>query len=188
MLLFKIGNTTVHLWPLIIVFLIALIGVAIHAILLYKKNRRIMELCRAGEYKDSITLAEKQLNYYQRTLKNKNTKSVMELLYLYLAISNLALSNDEQFIHNITQVDDKISDKHFWLALFYLRKNDSANFQIHYDVLSVKEANADYLSYLTSINKLQEKDDIAARSVLVALHPKLNFKILQDISKKFVDF
>lgn len=187
MLSFEIRNTTVHLWPIIIVFLIALVGVVIHTILLSKNNRRVVELCRAGEYKNSITLAEKQLNYYQRTLKSRSTKSAIELLYLHLAISNLAISNDEQFIYNITQIDDEVFDKHFWLALFYLQKKDLANFQTHCDILYVRKANANYLSYLNSINKLQVSDDIDARAVLSTLQTKFNYRLLQDISKKFVD-
>lgn len=187
MLSFKIGNTTVHLWPVIVIFLIAIVGAVIHAILLFNRNKKMVELCRTGEYSGSIALAQKQLNHYRNTLKNKNTKSAMEMIYLHLAISNLGLSNDEEFIHNITQVADDNTEKHFWLSLFYLLKNDSTSFQKHYDILSFRNANANYLSYLLSIKQLQEHDDSDARVVLSTLKSKLNFKLLQDISQKIVE-
>jgi len=180
----------VHLLPFIIVllaWLLAIAGGIFFAILLSNRNKKIAELCRAGKYTDSIVLAKKQLNYYQRTLKNKNTKSVIETIYLLLAISYLGLSNDEQFIHNITQIDDDNSEKHFWLALFYLLKKDLTKFQTQYDILSSKSINENYLSYLSSIKKLQECDDADARVILSDLKSRLNFKLLQDIAEKIVD-
>ena len=92
MLSFKIGNTTVHLLPLLIVFLIAIIGAVLHAFLLSRKNNELVKLCQIGKYNESIILAQKQLNYYHRTLKNRNTKSVMDMIYLHMAISYLGLS------------------------------------------------------------------------------------------------
>lgn len=187
MLSFEIGNTTVHLLPILVVFIIAIVGTIFHTILLSKRNKKITELCRIGKYNDSITLAKKQLNYYQRTLKNKNTKSLMEMIHLHTAISYLGLSNDEQFIHNIAQVTDKNSEKHFWLALFYLTKKDCTEFQTQYEILSSAHINENYLSYLSSIKKLQECDNADAINTLSALKSKLNYKLLQDISQKIID-
>lgn len=187
MLSFEIGNTTVHLLPLLIVFLIAIIGAILHAFLLSKKNKELAKLCQIGKYNESIILAQKQLNYYHRTLKNRNTKSVMEMIYLHMAISYLGLSNDEQFIHTMTQVADTNPDKHFWLALFYLTRYDSAKFQTQCDILKSMCANENYLSYLSSIKKLQESNDADARNTLLTLNTKLNFKLLQDVSQKFIN-
>lgn len=186
MLSFEIGNTTVHLLPLLIVFMIAIIGAIFHAFLLSMRNKELVKLCQIGRYNDSIILAQKQLKYYHRTLKNRNTKSVMEMIYLHLAISYLGLSNDEQFIHNITQITDANPEKHFWLSLFYLTKYESVKFQIQYEILESMCANENYLSYLSSVKKLQECDDADSRNTLLILNTKLNFKLLQDISQKII--
>ena len=69
MLSFKLGNTTVHLWPLIVVLLVVVLGVIIRAVWLSNRNKKMIELCRAGKYNQSISIAAKQLNYYQRVIK-----------------------------------------------------------------------------------------------------------------------
>lgn len=189
---FKIGIATFDFGPLIVVFLIAIVCAVFNAIFLFKRNKRIVELCRAGEYKDSIALAEKQLNVYGRTfcgrtVQNKNTKAVVETIHECLAISYLGLGNDEQFIHNIEQISDEKLEKHLWYALFYLLKKDSAKFQTHYDSLSLRGASETILTYLSSIHKLQECEDADARATLTVLHSKLNVKLLQDISESFVE-
>lgn len=187
---FKLGNTTIYLWPLILVFLIGIWGVIIRASLLSAKNKKMIKLCRIGEYDESIVIASKQLNYYRRVLtvsKNKNTKSIAEMLYLHLAISYFGLSNDNLFIQNIFFVSDDNSEKHFWLALFYLLKNDSDEFQIHYDILSSKRNISDYLSYLSALKQYQKSSDSDARDILSALYSKLNFKLLKDISQKIIE-
>lgn len=187
MLSFEIGNTTVYLWPVLVVFVIAIIGTILHAVLLLKRNKELAKLCRIGQYNDSIALAKKQLNYYQRTLKTKSTKSVMDMIYLHIAVSYFGLSNDEGFIHNVEQVTDKHPEKHFWLALFYLTKKDYMGFQTQYEILYSAHINENYLSYLLSIKKLQECDDADAKNTLSTLTSKLNFKLLQDISQKIID-
>ena len=190
MLSFKLGNTTVHLWPLIVVLLVAVLGVIIRAVWLSNLNKKMIELCRAGKYNQSISIAAKQLNYYQRVIKlskNGHTKSIMDILHLYLAISYFGLSNDNLFIQNISLVDENNSEKHFWLALFYLLKNNLNEFQQHYDILSSKEISADYLSYLTALKKHQEGNDSEARDALSALYSKLNFSLLKDISKRIIE-
>lgn len=187
MLSFEIGNTTVHVLPLLIVLFIAIIGVAFHAILLSRRNKELVKLCQIGKYNDSIILAQKQLNYYRRTLKNRHTGSVMEMMYLHIAISYFGLLNDEQFVHNIAQINEENLEKHFWLALFYLTKYESNEFQTQYDILETMHVNENYLSYLSSLKKLQECDDSDARNTLLTLTPKLNFKLLQDISQKILN-
>lgn len=187
MLSFEIGNTTVYLWPLLIAFLIAIIGAVFHALILSKRNRKIVKLCQIGKYNDSIVLAQKQLNYYTRTLKNRNTKSAIETINFYIAISYLGLSNDEQFTHHMTQVTDTNSEKHFWLALFHLTKHEFTEFQTEFDKLKSMHVNENYLSYLSSIRKLQECDDVEARTKLSELKSILNFKVLHDISQKTID-
>lgn len=183
MLSFEIRNTTVHLLPLLMAFLIAVIGGVFHARLLSKRNRDIVELCQAGKYNDSIVLAQKQLNYYKRKLKTQNTKSVMERIYLHIAISYFGLSNDEQFIHNMTQVTDLNPEKHFWLALFYLTKDELDEFEKEYEILTSIRANKKYLSYLSCMRESLEFDDVETQTALSALKSILNFKLLQDISQ-----
>lgn len=131
---------------------------------------------------------KKQMNYYQQhTLKNKNTKSAVDMIYLTIAVSYLGLSNDDQFLHNIAQVTDKNPEKHFWLALFYLTKKHSTEFQTEYEILSSSHMNENYLLYLSSINKLQECNDADARNTLLTLKSKINFKLLQDTAQKIID-
>ncbi len=154
--------------------------------MLSKRNKELTELCRNGKYNDSIALAKKQLNYYQHTIKSKSTISVIEMIYLHVAISYLGLSDDEQFIHNIEQVAEANPEKHFWLALFYLTKKDSTEFQTQYEILSSTCINKNYLSYLSSVKKLQESKDADAQIALSALKSKFNFKLLQDISEKII--
>ena len=190
MLSFEVGNTTIHLWPLIIVLLVGALGVIIRAFWLSNQNKKIADLCHAGKYNESIFIAQKQLNYYERVIKlskNKNAKSMMDILHLYLAISYFGLSNDDLFIQNISLLDDDNAEKHFWLALFHLLKNNLNEFQQHYDILSSKEISANYLSYLTALKKHQEGNDAEARDVLSALYSKFNFKLLKDISSKIIE-
>lgn len=186
---FKVGYVTVDFTPLVIAFFVAIVGGILYKFFLSKRNKKLAELCCKGEYSDLIVLAEKQLNHYQFPLriKKKHTKFMIETIHLFLAISYFALSNDELFIHNMTQVADNNPEKHFWLALFYLLKKDLINFQAQYDILSSKCINENYLLYLTSIEKLQEGDDADARIVLSSLKPKLNYKLLQDISQKIIN-
>lgn len=190
MLSFELGNTTVHLWPLMIVLLVCVLGVIIRIFLLSNQNKKVAKLCRIGKYNESIFIAQKQLNYYERVIKlskNKNAKSMMDILHLYLAISYFGLSNDNLFIQNIFLVDDDNAEKHFWLALFHLLKNNLNEFQQHYDILSSKEISADYLSYLTALREHQEGNAAEAHDVLFALYSKLNFKLLKDISSKIIE-
>lgn len=196
MFTFKIGHTTVHIWPFIIVLFITILGFFISIRFVYRRSKKIVTFCREGEYEKSISLASKQLHYYQRLLKKdilgksgkRNANSMIENLSIYLAISHLGLSDDEQFIQNMDRVNDENSAKHFWLALFYLIKNNFTDFQTHFDILSSENVSSDSLSYLTSIKTLKEcNHDPDARDVLSALYSKLDFKLLKDISEKIMN-
>lgn len=187
MLSIKLGNTTIYFWPLVLVFAIAVVGFVIRVFWLSNTTKRMIKLCRTGKYRESIVIASKQLNYYERILivsKNKNTKATVDILYLYIAISNLGLHNDNMFIQNIHSVSENNYEKHFWLALFYLLKNDLDEFQNHYDTLSSKHVNPNYLVYLSALKQYREDSDSGAGDILSDIYSKLNFELLKTISQK----
>ena len=185
MLSFTMGNTTIHLWPLMILLVIATVLCILRVFSLQHTNKKIVRLCRAGESDMAIALATKQLNYYRRVLamsKNKNTSAVVDMLYLCIAISYLGLANDSLFIQYIGSVSEENIEKHFWLALFYLLKDNVDEFQLHYGILLTKPLNPDYTSFLLVLKQYRENGSPASRESLIALRPKLKFKLLQDLS------
>lgn len=185
-----IGNTTIYLWPIFLVFALTMVGVIIRWFWLSIRIHRVVKTCQSAQYSESILIATKLLNYYERAykaLKSKNAKVTIDVLNLYLAISYYGCSDSVHFIKHISLIDDTNIQKHFWLALFNLLEYDCGKFQHYYDVLTSKRQATNYLAYLNAIQLYEEGKNVDAKEIMRKLYPELKFVLLKDIAQKIIE-
>ena len=128
MLTFEIGNTTVHLAPLLIFIAVILpVTVLLTAVVKTKQINSMKKLCQSGDYEKSIFLANKLITYYTRSYKLyrvKRTKLEIEAFHIWLAISYLGLSKYDMFWDHINKVEQQQNLKHYWIATYYVLQKD----------------------------------------------------------------
>ena len=115
MLSFEIGNTTVHLAPLLIFIVVILL---LTVIVKTKQINSMKKLCQSGDYEKSIFLANKLITYYTRSFKLyrvKRTKLEIEAFHVWLAISYLGLSKNDMFWEHINKVEQQQNLRYCWM-------------------------------------------------------------------------
>ena len=104
-----------------------------------------------------------------------------------LAFSYYGLSNDSLFLKHINLVDDADIDKHFWLALYYLRQDDFVAYKAEYDTLTINNYMPTPLSYLDSMYLYRTGNYKESKKIMEELYGKLNSALLKDLSQEIIN-
>lgn len=180
----QINNTTIHLWPLFIVLIIAIICGVIRMFIQTRASRLLVKSCQTAQYEKAIKIGKRMLKSYEQIYSFQKTKQVRQAintLNIYLSISYYGISQYELFLKHIRMVEDSIPEKHFWLALYYLVENDVDAFEKAYDVLGSQNISSNYLMYLNAVQLKKEGKCDEAGKIMHELYPKLNYAILKEL-------
>ena len=180
----QINNTTIHLWPLFIVLIIAIICGVIRMFIQTRASRLLVKSCQTAQYEKAIKIGKRMLKSYEQTYsfsKKKQVRQAINTLNIYLSISYYGISQHELFLKHIRMVEDSIPEKHFWLALYYLVENDIDAFEKTCDVLASQNGSPNYLVYLNAVKLYKDGNCAEAEKIMQQISPKLNFVILKDI-------
>lgn len=180
----QINNTTIHLWPLFIVLIIAIICGMIRIFMQTRASRLLVKSCQTAQYEKAIKIGKRMLKSYEQTYsfsKKKQVRQAINTVNIYLSISYYGISQHELFLNHIRMVEDSIPEKHFWLALYYLVENDMDAFEKVYDVLVSQNISSDYLMYLNAVQLKKEGKCDEAGKIMYELYPKLNYAILKEL-------
>ncbi len=161
-----------------------------------RKNKKAMLLAKEKNYIGAI-----QLLYELENSRLPISKIDISGIHLSLACIYLIISNDEQFLENINKVTYK---KHltlisFWKALYYLEKNDLANYQKSKEDIyknfnlnnKMKIEDSNVLNrYLYILKSIEEKDNPEREDILNEIVHQQNEKrgfLLKDYLSKIIN-
>ena len=185
MLSFEIGNTTVHLAPLLIFIVVILpVTVLLIAIVKTKQINSMKKLCQSGDYEKSIFLANKLITYYTRSFKLyrvKRTKLEIEAFHVWLAISYLGLSKYDMFWEHINKVKQQQNLKYCWIATYYVLQNDIEQVKLYKEKIEPTEEMKNTLALLTGIVLCEEGKVSEGKEILSEILPNLNFELTKQI-------
>ena len=185
MLSFEIGNTTVHLAPLLIFIVVILpVTVLLTAIVKTKQINSMKKLCQSGEYEKSILLAKKLLTYFTRSYKLyrvKSTKLYIENFHIWLAISYLGLSQYDMFWEHINKVEQQQNLKYCWIATYFVLQNDIEQVKLYKEKIEPTEEMKNTLALLTGVVLCEEGKVSEGKEILSEILPNLNFELTKQI-------
>lgn len=185
MLSFEIGNTTVHLAPLLIFIVVILpVTVLLTAIVKTKQINSMKKLCQSGDYEKSIFLANKLITYYTRSYKLyrvKRTKLEIEAFHVWLAISYLGLSKYDMFWEHIEKVEQQQNLKYCWIATYYVLQNDIEQVKLYKEKIEPTEEMKNTLALLTGVVLCEEGKVSEGKEILFEILPNLNFELTKQI-------
>jgi hypothetical protein len=185
MLSFEIGDTTVHLAPLLIFIVVILpVTVLITAIVKTKQINSMKKLCQSGDYEKSIFLANKLITYYTRSFKLyrvKRTKLEIEAFHVWLAISYLGLSKNDMFWEHINEVKQQQNLKYCWIATYYVLQNDIEQVKFYKEKIEPTEEMKNTLALLTGVVLCEEGTVSEGKEILSEILPNLNFELTKQI-------
>ena len=185
MLSFEIGDTTVHLAPLLIFIVVILpVTVLLIAIVKTKQINSMKKLCQSGDYEKSIFLANKLITYYTRSYKLyrvKRTKLEIEAFHVWLAISYLGLSKNDMFWEHINKVEQQQNLKYCWIATYYVLQNDIEQVKLYKEKIEPTEEMKNTLAFLTGVVLCEEGKVSEGKEILSETLPNLNFELTKQI-------
>ena len=185
MLSFEIGNTTVHLAPLLIFIAVILpVTVLLTAVVKTKQINSMKKLCQSGDYEKSIFLANKLITYYTRSYKLyrvKRTKLEIEAFHIWLAISYLGLSKYDMFWDHINKVEQQQNLKHYWIATYYVLQKDIDQVKVYKEKIEPTEEMKNTLTLLSGVVLCEEGKISEGKEILSEILPNLNFELTKQI-------
>jgi len=189
MLSFEIGNTTVHLAPLLIFIVVILpVTVLLTAIVKTKQINSMKKLCQSGDYEKSILLANKLITYYTRSYKLyrvKRTKLEIEAFHVWLAISYLGLSKYDMFWEHINKVEQQQNLKYCWIATYYVLQNDIQQVKFYKEKIEPTEEMKNTLSFFTGVVLCEEGKVSEGKEILSEIVSNLNFELTKQIALNY---
>ena len=181
-------KVTVHFGPLIIwiglilmIFLIQLV----RSINLESKFKKVSNSLMDGKYNDIIEVGKRLLYSYQKYNKRLSTAAIIskiEYLNFALAISHFAMNNDEEFLKHINDLTQNHDIKEFWLALYYLQKEDFENAEEHYAKISITEEPSTNITYLDSIKLYKQGECDSAKAKVTEIYGNLKHVVLKQFA------
>ena len=190
MLSFEIGNTTVHLAPLLIFIVVILPAtVLLTAIVKTKQINSMKKLCQSGDYEKSIFLANKLITYYTRSYKLyrvKRTKLEMEAFHVWLAISYLGLSKYDMFWDHINKLEQQQNLKYCWIGIYYVLQKDIEQVKLYKEKIEPTEEMKNTLALLTGVVLCEEGKVSEGKEILSEILPNLNFKLTKQIVSSYL--
>ena len=185
MLSFQIGNTTVHLFPLLIfVLVICPVIVLFTGIVKTKQINSMKKLCQSGDYEKSIVLANKLITYYTRSYKLyrvKRTKLEIEAFHIWLAISYLGLSKYDMFWDHINKVEQQQNLKCCWIGTYYVLQKDVEQVKLYKEKIKPTEEMKNTLALFTGVILCEEGKTSEGKEILSGILPNLNFELTKQI-------
>ena len=189
MLSFEIGNTTVHLAPLLTFIVVILpVTVLLTAIVKTKQINSMKKLCQSGDYEKSILLANKLITYYTRSYKLyrvKRTKLEIEAFHVWLAISYLGLSKYDMFWEHINKVEQQPNLKYCWIATYYVLQNDIQQVKFYKEKIEPTEEMKNTLSFFTGVVLCEEGKVSEGKEILSEIVSNLNFELTKQIALNY---
>ncbi len=185
MLSFEIGDTTVHLAPLLI-FIVVI--VLLTAIVKTKQINSMKKLCQSGDYEKSIFLANKLITYYTRSFKLYRVKRIkleIEAFHVWLAISYLGLSKNDMFWEHINKVEQQQNLKYCWIAMYFVLQNDIEQVKLYKEKIEPTEEMKNTLALLTGVVLCEEGKVSKGKEILSEILPNLNFELTKQIVLKY---
>ena len=190
MLSFEIGNTTVHLAPLLTFIVVILpVTVLLTAIVKTKQINSMKKLCQSGDYEKSILLANKLITYYTRSYKLyrvKRTKLEIEAFHVWLAISYLGLSKYDMFWEHINKVEQQQNLKYCWIATYYVLQNDIQQVKFYKEKIEPTEEMKNTLALLTGVVLCEEGKTGERKEILSEILPNLSFELTKQIVSSYL--
>ena len=185
MLSFEIGNTAVHLAPLLIFIVVILPTIVLlTAIVKTKQINSMKKLCRSGDYEKSIFLANKLITYYTRSYKLyriKRTELEIEAFHVWLAISYLGLSKYDMFWEHINKVEQQQNLKYCWIGTYYVLQKDIEQVKLYKEIIEPTEETKNILAFLTGIVLCEKGKSSEGKEILSEILPNLNFELTKQI-------
>ena len=182
---FEIGNTTVHLLPLLIFAFIILPAIAlITAFVKTKQINSMKRLCQSGDYGGSIALGNKLIKYFTRGYKIyrvKRTKLSIEAFHVWLAISYLGSAKYDMFWDHINKVEQQQNLKYCWICTYYILQKDIEQVKHYKEKIEPTEEMKDTLKLLSGIVMCEEGKADEGKAILSEILPKLNFELTKQI-------
>jgi len=189
MLSFEIGNTTVHLAPLLTFIVVILpVTVLLTTIVKTKQINSMKKLCQSGDYEKSILLANKLITYYTRSYKLyrvKRTKLEIEAFHVWLAISYLGLSKYDMFWEHINKVEQQQNLKYCWIATYYVLQNDIQQVKFYKEKIEPTEEMKNTLSFFTGVVLCEEGKVSEGKEILSEIVSNLNFELTKQIALNY---
>ena len=189
MLSFEIGNTTVHLAPLLTFIVVILpVTVLLTAIVKTKQINSMKKLCQSGDYEKSILLANKLITYYTRSYKLyrvKRTKLEIEAFHVWLAISYLGLSKYDMFWEHVNKVEQQQNLKYCWIATYYVLQNDIQQVKFYKEKIEPTEEMKNTLSFFTGVVLCEEGKVSEGKEILSEIVSNLNFELTKQIALNY---
>ena len=189
MLSFQVGNTTVHLFPLLIFILVVCpVIVLLMGIIKTKQINSMKKLCQSGDYEKSILLANKLITYYTRSYKLyrvKRTKQEIEAFRVWLAISYLGLSKYDMFWDHINKVEQQQNLKYCWIGTYYVLQKDVEQVKFYKEKIKPTEEMKNTLALLTGVVLCEEGKEIEGKEILSEIFPNLNFELTKQIVSNY---
>lgn len=186
---FQVGNTTVHLLPILVWVAVVLIVLVVSA---FSKKRQIdsmAKLCQNGEYEKSILLANKLLVSFTRSYKlyrGKNVGLNIERFHIWLAISYLGLSNYDLFWEHINQVEQQKNIADTWIAAYYILQKDLEQMKHYGEKIEATDQTENTRTLLLGVILCEEGKTNEGKEILSALLPKINFALTKQIVLSYI--
>ncbi len=185
MLSFQIGNTTIHLFPLLIFILVVCpVIVLFTGIIKTKQISSMKNLCQSGDYEKSILLANKLITYYTRSYKLyrvKRTKLEIEAIHIWLAISYLGLSKYDMFWDHINKVEQQKNLMYGWIGTYYILQKEIEQVKIYKEKIEPTEEMKNTLALFNGVVLCEEGKVSEGKEILSEILPNLNFELTKQI-------
>ncbi len=183
-----IGNTTIHLEPFIYLLNFLIIFTLLYVAFWRIKAIGFKKSFTSGDYKSAIKSGNSLLNYYKRSpIKTSNIKGWIEALNLTLAVSYFAEKNDELFLKHINIFNQNADTKNFWLALYYLKKENISEAQKYFDCIAPSDNTRVITEYYSAMLLSKQGENEEARERMKAVYPELNHKILKQMAEEIIN-
>lgn len=183
-----IGNVTIYFEPLIIyggLIAIILLVQLVRSIIIVIRFRKVCKNVLDGKYDDVIKIGTKLLHTYKkynRRLRTKQLADRIEKVNFYLSVSYFSTSDDVQFLSHINELITYVNIKEFWLALFYLQKEDFETAQTHYDLIACDETTYVARTFLDALKSYKKQEVSIAKKKMAEVVNELNYPILKQIA------
>ncbi len=190
MLSFQIGNTTVHLFPLLIFIFAVFPVIAIFtSIIKIKQISSMKKLCQSGDYEKSILLANKLIAYFTRSYKLyrvKRTKLNIETFHIWLAISYLGLSKYDMFWEHINKVEQQQNLIYCWIGTYYVLQKEIDQVKLYKEKIEPTEETKNTLALFTGVVLCEEGKVSEGNEILSEILPNLNFELTKQIVLNYI--
>ena len=186
---FQVGNTTIHLLPILVWVAVVLMVFVVSLFTIKKQIASMKKLCQNGEYEKSIALANKLLTRYTisyKLFRGKNVKLSIEHFHGWLAISYLGLSNYDLFWEHINQIEQQKNIADTWIVAYYILQKDLERMKYYEEKIEATDQTENTRTILRGVILCEEGKINEGKEILSALLPKINFALTKQIVLSYI--